>query len=221
MKTALLAGGGSYDSNGCFSIKHSFYDYTIAVDGGIHILRELRIKPDYFVGDMDSNNLFLEENGAMYLLDEDGNKTSDVIIEKLEPEKDLTDMEYALNRAVDLGATDIELIGAIGSRMDHSISNMNLMKKYSRVFDSISITDGMNYILPLVSGLELSNMISYTMSIVLSEDITNLSLKGFKYEVFDFDIRAESSRLNSNVIISNQAVINFSTGSGWVVLTKE
>lgn len=44
-------------------------------------------------------------------------------------EKDMTDSELAVEIAINRGCSRVILLGAIGSRLDHSISNLFLLKK--------------------------------------------------------------------------------------------
>ncbi len=210
---ALLAGGGSYNPNGIFPISGEF-DIVIAVDRGIHLLEELRVVPHYFFGDMDSNTFYSDD--ASYNCND-----SELVIEKLNPDKDFTDMEYSLNRAIDLGIDSVTIIGAIGSRFDHSLTNINLLEKYKDKFEQIEITDGNNLIQPLQSPMMLRNKTTRTVSIIPSSDIKALSLSGFQYDLVKSDVKRASSLLNSNVVISDCATITFDEGEGVVVFADD
>ena len=90
----------------------------IGVDGAADFFESEGIKADVLLGDFDtadeSNVRAQEKKGARII--------------RLETKKNLTDTEAALRLALDEGASGIILLGAIGSRMDHTLSNISLLK---------------------------------------------------------------------------------------------
>ena len=48
---------------------------------------------------------------------------------KLDPVKDISDSEAAVNLAKELGYEEIIILGGLGNRMDHSYVNLKLMQK--------------------------------------------------------------------------------------------
>ena len=50
-------------------------------------------------------------------------------IKELNPEKDFTDTAEAINLAIELKSTEITIIGAIGTRIDHVLANIHILKK--------------------------------------------------------------------------------------------
>jgi thiamine pyrophosphokinase len=53
------------------------------------------------------------------------------------------------------------------------------------------------------------------------EDVTNLSLKGFKYELEDYTLSHSSNLGVSNEIIGNMANVSYSKGKLLLIKTKE
>jgi thiamine pyrophosphokinase len=92
-------------------------DLLVAADGGANWIDRLGIRPNLVVGDFDSidPNLLQE-------LQEDG-----VAIERHPTEKDATDGELALTAAIRAGATAITIVGALGGRTDHALTNLFLL----------------------------------------------------------------------------------------------
>ncbi len=222
MKTALIAGGGSFYYNSDFGLKRRNYDVNIAVDGGIYHFKKIGISPDYFVGDMDSNSeIQIDINsGKARISKEYRGLLKQAKVEKLQQEKDFTDLEYALGRAKKLNVDDVEIIGAVGTRIDHSLANINLLIKYAKYFKSISISDGRNLILPLKKNIEIRNMQGITVSISQSTEIRSLVMQGFKYPANGIDVDRFSSLLTSNEIVDDYARIDFKSGYGVVILNK-
>lgn len=118
MKTCVLICAGN------FSIEHITVeedDFCIAVDGGYAYCKQLGIKPDLIVGDMDS----LPENLQKEMQKNSGEKPGKVIC--LCQEKDDTDTLAALRIGMEKGYRNYRLYGALGGRIDHTIANIQCL----------------------------------------------------------------------------------------------
>ena len=118
MKTCVLICAGN------FSIEHITVeedDFCIAVDGGYAYCKQLGIKPDLIVGDMDS----LPENLQKEMQKISGEKPRKVIC--LCQEKDDTDTLAALRIGMEKGYRNYRLYGALGGRIDHTIANIQCL----------------------------------------------------------------------------------------------
>jgi thiamine pyrophosphokinase len=90
---------------------------VIAVDGGSKNCQLLGLDYDVILGDLDS--LRPDERESL--------PKSGVRVEEFSPHKDETDLELALLHAVDQGAHEIVLLGAMGGRLDMALSNIYLL----------------------------------------------------------------------------------------------
>lgn len=90
-------------------------DLVVAADRGLEFCFHSDIHPDYIVGDFDS---IRPEIIAYYR----GQK--EIPIDTYRPEKDMTDTDIALEKAVQMGADSIVFFGATGTRLDHTLSNI-------------------------------------------------------------------------------------------------
>lgn len=91
---------------------------VIAADGGARLAGPLEVAIDRWVGDGDS-----VDPAALAALAAGG-----VSIERVAAEKDESDTELAITRALDAGATDITIVGALGGpRLDHALANIALL----------------------------------------------------------------------------------------------
>lgn len=81
----------------------------VAADSGLHLAFDWDLPVQHVVGDMDSvNPILLEQARAL-----GATVTTHPTV------KDATDLELALNTAVDAGATRITVVGGVGGRLDH------------------------------------------------------------------------------------------------------
>ena len=101
-------------------------DLVIAADGGMDWIREElpELKPDLFIGDMDS---VLSDEG-----EECGEAEETLSVIKLPVEKDDTDMGAAVAIGMERGYKTFFLYGGTGGRWDHTIANLQLLKHISK-----------------------------------------------------------------------------------------
>jgi thiamine pyrophosphokinase len=91
---------------------------VIAADGGARLADELGLPIDAWVGDGDSL-----DDGAVAELERRG-----IPIHRAPPDKDESDAELALVAAIERGATDVTILGALGGRrLDHGLANIALL----------------------------------------------------------------------------------------------
>ena len=95
MKRCLIVTGGTIDI--AFAkdfLSQRSYDYVIAADAGLEVLRPLHISPNAVVGDLDTvDKKVLEEY----------QNQPDIEFEIHKPEKDETDTELAFRDALEAG----------------------------------------------------------------------------------------------------------------------
>ena len=144
MKKCLVVTGGSIDISFVKDfLQNRRYDWIVAVDAGLEILSHLHIVPDEVVGDLDSvDPLVLREY----------KDNPSVAFEIHKPEKDETDTELALLTAAKCGYNSVDLLGALGGRMDHAISNIQLLYQFYKQGMDVSIYDAQNRLYLLGSG---------------------------------------------------------------------
>lgn len=217
MTRVLLSSNGDFISE---ELMLPDFDYVIAVDGGIRHLYRLGIVPDLWVGDMDSSK--------QLAIDSDYLKK--VKIERLPEKKDMSDADYAVEKALERKATELVMIGGIGSRLDHSLFNLNLFFGLSRKNIACQILDGRQEIRFLCAGeyaadkkelsYDLCNQMGKTASLVPFTDLRSISLEGFEYPLFKRDISRYSNLTLSNVVQSEDALIKVKEGMLLLILSS-
>lgn len=214
MKT-LIVTGGSLDIRWAKNfIKTIQAEYIIAADSGLKYIDELGLVPDMILGDYDSvgNDLL------------DKYKSTDI---KTYPrEKDYTDTHIAIINALKTGASEIYILGATGTRMDHTFTNICNMKAALDCDVPCFIYDKHNkiYIVnDLMGEAELSKAEQYGdyVSIVPLSEEAVISLTGFKYTLDNYVLHQGLSICQSNEIKEDEAVIKINKGLLIVFETKD
>ena len=175
-------------------------------DGGANICYELNLIPKEIYGDLDSikNDVkeFYQEKNVNFI--------------KFKVEKDYTDSELVLNEVQDKYDV-IYCIGGLGGSIDHELTNINLLAKYSNL---IFISEK-EKIFKIDTKYKFNDMINTRISfIIFSDEVKGLSLQGFKYNVKNLDIKKGETRCISNIIIEKESEISIKSGS-ILCITKE
>lgn len=188
----------------------------IAADKGLEFLVETQIFPDSVIGDFDS----LSAEGKEYL-----KQARDLEIRRLRPEKDDSDTQSAVCLAVEKGAREILLLGATGSRLDHMLANIGLLAMGKERGVHISIADANNYMMLAEDGMVLEKeqqFGKYVSFFPLGEEVTGLTLEGFKYPLHGHHLKASDSGLTvSNEIIARKAKVTFDKGTLLMVMSRD
>jgi thiamine pyrophosphokinase len=179
----------------------------VGVDRGVFHLINRNIIPVKAFGDFDSVS---EEELSIIEHQVSG-------IKKYKPEKDETDMELALNWALDQKPEAIHLFGATGGRLDHLLANVQLLLNPLKANNPVNvyIIDEKNYVFLKEAGhysLEKMPSKKYISFVPLTLEVTDLTLEGFKYPLKNRHIYLGSTLSISNELISDYGTFSFSKG---------
>lgn len=115
MKAVVVAGG---DAEAADASELGDAELVIAADGGSEWLAAVERIPDMLIGDLDSVEPRLVARLAQ----------AGVLVERHPVDKEATDAEMALDRAVAAGADRVVVLGALfGRRLDHAVANLLLL----------------------------------------------------------------------------------------------
>ncbi len=160
-------------------------DKVICADGGYIHAQNAGIVPDIVVGDFDS--CVVPKN------------IKTVVFPK---EKDLNDAEIAINYAIEHYGDDIVLSCALGGRLDHQMFNLHLLFKYNKVI--IEETDVK--VIYCDNLVDFNNYIGKSISFLPYEK-ANISLEGFKYPLYNADLKIGDTLTLSNIALENAKLI--------------
>jgi len=210
--TVLIIGNGNDANKSC--IENLNIDYVICADGGLEKAANLGVVPNVILGDFDSvDPIVLKKYQSM-----------NIETKKFPAEKDYTDMELSIEFAIEKGYENIVLIGASGSRLDHSMANIMLLEKYFKLGIKIEMIDNNNKIKIISDNtdLYLNNKENYFVSIVPVDDlISGLTLEGFKYPLDEVIVKRGSTLCVSNEIIKNKGRVLLNKGTALLFISKD
>lgn len=183
-------------------------DFIICADGGLRAAEMLELPVDWYVGDSDSGGFA-------------GNLPSDV----LPSEKDVTDLDMAVSRALAEGADFLLLCGCTGGREDHHLSAIGQLERIHRAGKAGMIIDGCNEITLLTPGKTIvppAPEYTYFGIVPLDGVLKQVSITGAKYVVQ----RADFYRWASLGISNEQqkdipCVIEVGAGIGLLIRSNE
>lgn len=184
-------------------------DVILCCDGGSKYLFEEGIIPHYIIGDLDSSIpqiiQFFETKG--------------VIFKKFNRKKDETDMELCIDFAISLGASQIIILGGIGTRLDHTLTNINLLIKAENSNVKATIIDDNNEINIISSSIQINGKKGDLISLIpISTTVNGISTSGLEYPLTNATMTIGKSLGVSNVLEDIKA--NISIKDGYLLVIK-
>lgn len=205
MKTAILSNGKVKN----IDFLRPFIDNSdlfICADGGAKFALSLSLKPDILVGDFDS----LDEATLNHFV------RLGVEIDRYPKEKDYTDTQLAIDKAVKLGSKEIMLLGATGNRLDHTLANINMLYYLYKKGIDAEIIDEYNRIRLLKGKNILKGEVGDTISFIpFFGDIKKITLGGFYYRLDGVKLPKDISLGISNIFVDENGYVD--TGDDFVL----
>lgn len=183
----------------------------IGADGGAEAALKLKLKPALVIGDMDSlapdTLAHLEQTGAEVI--------------RFSSQKDETDLELAVIEAVKRDAQWIRILGATGSRLDQTLSNIHLLTLDELRGKDVRLVDGRQTTWLIGPGESIINgQADDTVSLLpLQGDVTGIHTEGLEYPLRDETLYFGPARGISNVLSAQEATVRIQSGCLLVVHT--
>ncbi len=212
--TAVLICGGDVTAAFLRKCLEQYADAVVyAVDGGLTVAEEASVVPDVLVGDFDTADALLVaryENRCRVL--------------RHVPEKDATDTELAVDDALTGGMDRIVLLGATGSRMDHTLANFHMLYKVLQQGKKAWIVNENNRISLHNESFSLKKgelFGTYLSFLPFYGDVKGLVLSGVKYPLSGKDMTAGNSLGVSNEAKDDIIGVSFFGGCLLVIEAKD
>ena len=208
MKCVIIANGDvEYTSDIIKIIKNA--QMIISADGGARHLRTLNISPHVMIGDFDSIS---PDNYSFF-------KKKQIKILNFPLKKNHTDTELCVSYALENKASDITLLGVTGSRLDHTLANIFLLKKLAKLNIEARIINKHNEIFIVTDFIELKGNPRELLSIIpVTQNVTGVTLTGLEYPLKNASMQMGDSLGISNVF--KESVVSISIKKGVLIVTR-
>ncbi|MCA1030027.1 thiamine diphosphokinase [Bacillus timonensis] len=176
----------------------------VGVDKGVLYLINEGITPVESFGDFDSvteeERHFLQTNTNLNIYP---------------AEKDKTDLELALDWAIQQNPCQIKIFGATGGRLDHFLANVQLLSQPLNKNIDCELIDKQNVLTlkkPGTYNIEKNTNYPYVSFLPFKQEIKDLTLIDFKYKLKNSNISFGSTLCISNELINNIGTFSFKDG---------
>ncbi|NLY54544.1 MAG: thiamine diphosphokinase [Firmicutes bacterium] len=188
------------------------HDWLICADGALAKLVALDLWPDLLVGDFDSVDQSLLQQAQQ----------RGVELRTFDREKDYTDTELACREAVERGCRELLLVGAWGSRLDHSLANLLLLPPYVEQGLTVSLTDGQTDAYLVRDELVLRQCQDRLVSILSFTPVARgVTAQGFYWPLQEATLHWGQGLGISNIPIADAVTISVTEGLLLVIVTLE
>lgn len=214
MTYILLAAGPEENIPSLQSVKKEYPNAMwVGVDRGVFYLLSQQITPMFAVGDFDS----LTEEERKFV------EKEHISFSIFPAEKDMTDLEIAIDWAIAQNANEVIILGATGGRLDHFLMNVQLLQKGLKNNINMVLLDKGNRITLKDPGEYTiqKNSYKYVSFLPLTTEVTGITLIGFRYPLIQTKLQLGSSLCISNEIVDEEGKYSFFTGKLIVIESND
>jgi thiamine pyrophosphokinase len=198
----IFANGELPDLNKARRLLHAD-DYIICADGGTQHALALAVQPNLVLGDMDSL-----EKGQLESLQKSG-----VSIELYPRDKNETDLELAIRRAIELNPTQIIIIAALGGRLDQTLANISLLSDLRLSTFDVRLDDGVEEIFICRDQVRVHGRSGDLVSLIPWQGaVSEVETVNLKWALHKETLYPDKTRGISNEMIDNTASISIGSG---------
>jgi thiamine pyrophosphokinase len=178
-------------------------NYIICADGGTRHALALGIRPHLIIGDLDS-----AEKAQLQKLKEDG-----VEIELYPRDKNETDLELAINRAIELIPKQIIIVAALGGRLDQTLANISLLTDLRLSTLDVRLDDGVEEIFLCRDQVEVHGKSGDLVSLIPWQGaVSEIQTKNLKWTLNHETLYPDKTRGISNEMVNKTASITIGSG---------
>ena len=216
----IFANGDLPDLNQARALLHAD-DFIICADGGTRHALALGLTPKLVIGDMDS----IEKQAWADL------QTANIPVELYPRDKNETDLELAITRAVELEPSEIIIVAALGGRLDQTIGNIALLSNTQhatyhpiaqRSGRNIRLDNGVEEIFFCRDQAQIHGRSGDVISLIpWGNPVHGIQTHGLRWALTDETLYPEKTRGISNELLSETASVKISSGNLLVIHTRK
>lgn len=198
------------------------FETVVCADSGLKAAHLLHMPVDYAMGDFDSvpaDILAAYKNGREEC-------SPNIRFVQYPVAKDYTDTQMVLEWILEQGAAEITILGATGGRLDHFLSNLNILVKPMRLGIPAYIVDAHNRLYLIDHGKTFYRKQLFGKYISfqpLTEQVYPVTLQGFQYPLTEYTLVCGEGRAISNemAVDAEEATISFEEGILVVIESRD
>lgn len=183
-------------------------DTIICADGGAIYAVSFELKPDVYIGDLDSIS------PAHYKR----LKKEKIEWHIFEKEKDETDSELSIKYAIKHGFKEILLFGVFGNRVDHVLANLTMFATLKNI--QVTIVEDNQILYFVKDKLSLQGKSGEYVSLIPFQENVTVSTKNLKWELKNSILEYGKTRGISNELVKQVAEIKVKKGTLLVIHTR-
>ncbi len=186
-------------------------DFIIAADGGLKHINKLKLKPALVIGDMDS----------ISASDLDIAEFQQTEIIRFNKDKDQTDLELAIQAAMQRGYRDVLIVAGLGGRLDQTIANLLLILAPDFKKCKITFDDGIEEVFLVNGAQEIGGSAGDVISFIPMEgNCEGVTTENLKYPLIGETLEQYKTRGVSNEMTSSHATISMKSGIALCIHTR-
>lgn len=182
-------------------------DFIIAADQGYDVALSLGVTPDLVIGDFDSRG--------------EAPDVEDVI--RLPIRKDDTDVQHAVELALERGYHDFILYGAVGGKLDHTMANIAIAEHIALSGGkSVFYGEDCSFTVIRDASIRFDARESGRISVFSLEELSSgITIKGLSYEAQNITLRRDTPTGVSNAFVGKEAAISVEDGTLLIIFDSE
>lgn len=178
-------------------------DLIVCADGGSQHALALGLQPDAIIGDLDS---IREEDRASI-------EAAEAQLRSYPRDKNETDLELALQYALEQKPSAIIIIGALGKRLDQALGNIALLSSPGLATQNIRLDDGLEEAWFCPGRSEIEGRAGEVVSLIpWGGPVEGVSTEGLRWPLRSETLYPDKTRGISNEMLQPVAEISIRSG---------
>jgi thiamine pyrophosphokinase len=187
-------------------------DRIICADGGTRHALRLGIEPDLIIGDLDS-----ADPQVIQKFREDR-----VNIASYPRDKNETDLELAIERAITWNPKEILIVAALGGRLDQTLANITLLSDPRLAGFQVRLDDGVEEIFLCRDRAEVQGKSGDIVSLIPWQGaVSSIRTNNLKWALHDETLYPDKTRGISNEMIDDIASVSIGAGQLLIVHRRQ
>lgn len=178
-------------------------DFLIGADGGTQHILSLGLKPHVVIGDLDSLNFSTAA----------GLEKSGVTVLRYPTDKDATDLELALDYALQQQPAELLVVAALGHRLDQTLANLALLTDPRFAALQVRLDDGVEEILICRDQAQIRGRSGDLVSLIPWQGaVEGIQTEGLRWPLRGETLYPHKTRGVSNELLAETAHVQIKSG---------